>query len=328
MWFGGRLFLENERYQVRDRHVTGETQNKVWLYTVDVATEVDSGRAILQLVRWRARLGEGRPPQKLWKRFRNYNIRSTEQWESASRAIDACIHGASLAPDPDFLRLATPATEARTEQDQLDDVTAELQRVKEADQLHRAEKRRAEQRLREMKRHVGTYRRALAEFKSLVENTDTKETTVHTFIERTRPFWMFGLEYTDFESKVRFPPRSQKFEFDLMLKRIDGFYDLVELKGPNDSLFDRRTRRRSKLNVALAGALGQVFTYLNECDRQGAMRLFKPKAIIVIGNRKTDDPRQRRLVTSHLSRVEILTYSELLNHGTTLLRHLEAWKGT
>src|SRR5439155_13628633 len=148
------------------------------------------------------------------------------------------------------------------------------------------------------------------------------------FIERNKPFWMFGLEYTDVESKVKFPPRSKKFEFDLMLRRIDGFTDLVELKGPNESLFDRRTRRRSKLNTALAEALGQVFTYLNECDRHGAFRLFKPKAIVVIGNRRTDDPRQRRLLTSHLARVEILTYSDLFCHGTRLLKHLEASKST
>ena len=175
-----------------------------------------------------------------------------------------------------------------------------------------------------MKRHVGTYRKILREFQAAIDDPDANETTVHHFIEEKKPFWLFGLEYVDLESKVAFPPNTKEFEFDFMLRRLDGYMDLVELKGPDESLFDRRTRRRSKLNVALSTALGQVLTYLSECDRRPSLRLFKPKAIIVIGNKRTDNPRERRLLMSHLTRVEILTYTELLNHGTKLLKLMEA----
>ena len=112
-----------------------------------------------------------------------------------------------------------------------------------------------------------------------------------------------------------------------MLRRLDGFHDLVELKGPNDSLFDRRTKNRWKLNAKLSEALGQVIVYLDACDRYRRAGLFKPKAVIVIGNKGTDNLRQRKLLGSRLAHVEILTYSELVERGGQLLKHLEGWKG-
>jgi len=64
-----------------------------------------------------------------------------------------------------------------------------------------------------------------------------------------------------------------------MLRRNDGFLDLVELKGPNTNLFDMRTRNRTNINVDLSTALGQVLAYLHECDRGKRKKIFKPKAL-------------------------------------------------
>jgi len=150
---------------------------------------------------------------------------------------------------------------------------------------------------------------------------------VHEFIEKANPFWLFGLEYLALDCKVPFPEKKPVFFFDIMLRRLDGFHDLVELKGPNDSLFDRRTKNRWKLNAKLSEALGQVIVYLDACDRYRRAGLFKPKAVIVIGNKETDNLRQRKLLGSRLAHVEILTYSELVARGGQLLKHLEGWKG-
>ena len=107
-----------------------------------------------------------------------------------------------------------------------------------------------------------------------------------------------------------------------MLKRFDGFKDLVELKSPNARLFRKASERRSRLTGPLAEALGQVVAYLNACDMYQRIDLFRPKAFIVIGNKTTDDEKQRRLLQSHLTQVEILTYSSLIERGESLLRHL------
>ena len=92
-----------------------------------------------------------------------------------------------------------------------------------------------------------------------------------------------------------------------MLRRNDGFLDLVELKGPNTNLFDMRTRNRTNINVDLSTALGQVLAYLHECDRGKRKKIFKPKALTVIGRRTKENDRQKRLLVSHLARVDVLT---------------------
>ena len=327
MQYGPRVFQEDDWYVLRSRTVTGETSNRVWLYTVDAITDAESNKTFLALVRWRARIDGTGSAKKIWDRYRSYNVRSVEQWEGASRAVDAYFHNTPSLTDPGFVRVDLPMASSGTEA-QAQEMTAlqeELAESRAAEQFHRAEKRRVEQRLREMKRHIRSYRSMLRDFEALVSDGTSNETKVHDFIESREPFWLFGLEYSDLASHVRFPPRTGEFEFDFMLQRYDGYQDLVELKGPNEALFDRRTKRRSKLNVHLSEALGQVLTYLNECDKQRSSTLFKPKALIVIGNRETDNTRQRRLLTSHLTRVEILTYTELLEHGKRLLKHIEAW---
>ena len=110
-----------------------------------------------------------------------------------------------------------------------------------------------------------------------------------------------------------------------MLKRLDGFQDLVELKGPHERLFTAvgRARRRYRINQGLGHALGQVMSYLEACDRHGDGLLHHPRAIIVIGDEKTDNPNQRRLLMAHLTQVDITPYSELIRQAEAFLRQLE-----
>jgi hypothetical protein len=164
----------------------------------------------------------------------------------------------------------------------------------------------------------------LDEYRKLISNQNTTETDVHKFMVEKDVFWMFGLEYIRIKSKVRYPPGKKHYEFDLMLERHDSFWDLVELKGPNENLFDKRTTRRSKPNEKLSEAIAQVFTYLYAIDKTSDQNIVKPKAYIVIGNEKTDRPSERRIFSSHLSNIELITHSELYSRGLLLLKHIKS----
>jgi len=332
----GRTFREWSRVKVLNRTVTGIQPNHVWLYSVDELEDVNSHRVSLQIARWRARFDDQRHP--IWFNRSRYNIRSTEQWDSASKVIDAYLGGSKLPNDPtfreDFVNVDPGAKRRRGREDLIDERAAgavvnlrrRLKEEKSARAAETAAARKAQAWKRQLKRHVGTYRHTLNDFLDLLREPGTDETEVHNFISERNPFWLFGLEYLHLDCRVPFPQRAPKFFFDIMLRRMDGFHDLVELKGPHDTLFDRRTKNRWKLNTKLAEALGQVIVYLDACDRFRRSGLFKPKAVIVIGNRNTDNARQRKLLASRLAHVEILTYTELAEHGRQLLKHLEGWK--
>jgi hypothetical protein len=302
--------------------------------------EIESGRVDIQIARWQALHDKRNHP--VWVNRARYNLRSLEQWESATTAVDKFLNDSTLHREDGFQEEYTPVDvghpraiprndsrqsrwlhEARARETQLQE---QLKQTRAARDSEAARRRQARSLMRRLKRHLGTYERALSEFRRLVDDMTTTETQVHAFIEENKPFWLFGLEYLDFESKLAFPPSKPRFIFDLMLHRLDGFYDLVELKGPNENLFDRRTPHRSKLNVKLSEAVGQVISYLSACEHHRRKGLFKPKAVIVIGKKKTDDPQMRRLLESHLARVEVLTYTDLVRRGTQLLKHLQGWR--
>ena len=185
-----------------------------------------------------------------------------------------------------------------------------------------AESNSYKKRLSLMRSNVKKLRLILSKFNKLISQPYTTETDVHKFLYDNKAFWMFGLEYISLKKKVRFPPGKNYYEFDLMLQRHDSFWDLVELKGPNESLFDKRTTRRSTPNRKLSEAVGQVFKYLFEIDRMGERNIIKPKAYIVIGKHEIDQPSERRIFSSYLNNVDLITYSELYERGQQLLKHL------
>jgi len=326
MYFNHRQFLESENYECQQRHVTGLSGNGVWLYTVDIAFDVRSDREIAQLVRWVARVDEGARGKKCWRRWRTYNIRSMNQWNSASEEINSCIDEVFPLSDRDFRTLDPISSETTTRDDENARLSEELLEARALAKKQKAKAQEYRRDLREWKRHSKQMRRMLGEFARLVENSESREKDVHRYIVEKGASWIFGLEYHSIESKVKSPPGSNKFEFDLMLRRNDGFLDLVELKGPNTNLFDMRTRNRAKLNVDLSTALGQVLAYLHECDRGKRKRIFKPKALIVIGRRTKENDRQKRLLVSHLARVDVLTYDDLIERGKSLISHIEKRK--
>ena len=70
-----------------------------------------------------------------------------------------------------------------------------------------------------------------------------------------------------------------------------------------ENLFDKETKRRNKPNKALSEAIGQVFTYLHVCDTINLKNILKPKAMIVVGKKKTDKLSERRIFSSYLNNV-------------------------
>lgn len=317
----GRRFIESERYDCQERTPAGYPKNKVWLYTVDKAIEVESGKSIIQIVRWRAKNDSENAKLKLWGRFRTYNIRSLEQWDVSKAIVDRIIDDTNLDSDPGF-QLTPEVTTIEVPTDEVDERERELAEAHERENVQREKRRRMEKKISKIKAHRDEYKAKLEELRSIVESPESTETDIHGFISSRRLFWIFGLQYSDIKSKVSFPPKNKKYEFDFMLERDDGFLDLVELKGPNVNLFDKKTSRRYKLNANLSEALGQVLVYLDECDRTDMTGLFKPTALIVIGTKNTDNAHQRKLLMSHLARVNIMTYDDLITYGDRLLRHI------
>jgi len=322
--YGGRKFLESKSYFLVDRYVVGRSINNVWLYTVDKCKELDretnipTEKIIMRIVKWRAINDEKNKHKKYWRIRSQYNIRSSGEWSSVSAIMDLIVD--VRMQDPNFIFLPVKEYEKLTKNIQkFSALRKEIKKLKTEESVKNVQLEVFKKRISMMKDHIKKYDNVLKKFIKIINDDNSNETEIHKFLVENDAFWLFGLEYLKFESKVKFPPGKNDFELDLALKRYDGFWDLVELKGPNENLFDKRTNKRNKPNVKLTEALGQVITYLRACEIANLSNVLKPKAIIVIGKEKTDKIYDRRLLSSYLPNIELLTYHDLYERGKKLL---------
>ncbi|MFO7991626.1 MAG: DUF4263 domain-containing protein [Thermoplasmata archaeon] len=334
-----RQFEEREYYKTIERHIAGQASNRVWLYTVDKALERERDsnefktEPIVRIIRWQARNIDDK---KIWRQRSSYNVRSEEEWASTSEIVEA-IKGTNM-PGSSFVRI--PQEELDKLHDEIDlkekrlkkekrkrvNLKEQIQNLREVNSAKMVELNSYKKRIKLMKNNIREYNNVLKNFNDLINENDTTETHVHNFLLDNNADWLFGLKYIELDSKVRFPPNTKKYnyEFDMMLKRYDEFWDLIELKGPNENLFDQRTRKRSKPNRKLSEAIGQVFTYLHICDRMKSKLVLKPRAYIIIGKTETDDIRERRIFASYLNNVRVWTYSDLYERGKKLLKYIKS----
>ena len=141
---------------------------------------------------------------------------------------------------------------------------------------------------------IADARRQIAEYRGLLEDQASTETDMQVFL--TKHPLLFGLEY----SRIRPQAFGPSGSMDFVLERVDGFNDIVELKGPNDSIIARTKKYRGegvapphayKLGGGLSQALAQAFAYRDRLTRHaaaaeelhGIANPREPHLIIVLG---------------------------------------------
>lgn len=161
---------------------------------------------------------------------------------------------------------------------------------------------------------------AAEEYNNLVSSAAT-ETQLHSYLQRTP--WLLGLDYVKVRSKVLIP----RGELDFVLDRFDGYFDVLELKGPGDPIVvapdavDGVPPPAStyRLSPALGSALAQIHFYRESLqgDQQHLSDFYgldyarTPRFIIVIGREEGLLAHQRTVLAQlnqTLHRVEILPY--------------------
>ncbi|MGP8073091.1 MAG: Shedu anti-phage system protein SduA domain-containing protein [Thermoplasmata archaeon] len=324
------VFLDNPKYEPVQRSRISLAKNMRWQLTLDRHVEVRTGAEYLRVVRWEGTIQNRR---RTWRKGPGFNIRSSRQWDQIRGTVDSEFSDLPAGSGEITVASAVDGHGVDTPTESEDDLRAwepapSVSRTVSPAQVivqHRVEARIPERRLVAFRARRSLYKHQLAEFKGIIADPASREKEVQEYFREKDPFWMFGFQYVAVRPKVTFPPGVGTFEFDLMLKRLDGFQDLVELKGPHERLFTAvgKARRRYRINQGLGHALGQVMSYLEACDRQGDGLLHHPRAIIVIGDEKTDNPSQRRLLMAHLTQVEVTPYSELIRQAEAFIKQLE-----
>lgn len=162
-------------------------------------------------------------------------------------------------------------------------------------------------------------RDALALLRSTVLNPHAVEADLQRALEKNP--WIFGGRFVDLATRRLFAPGT---EIDLPLLRPDGVLHVIEIKRANTKVV---THQRGRLipSAEVHRAVEQVMNYFVSLDerreeiwKKWRVDVRRCQATVVIGHPQhtKEDPRSvheaLRVYNSHLSRIEVLTYQELI----------------
>jgi len=242
----------------------------------------------------------------------HFKISSRAMWDRVKKIIDE-----QLAPG--LSKNAKPLPESTIEKQ----VREDLERLKrDKVRLEKTLKNQVKivREYRDLK--VPEYRKDLKEFEKLL-GTAQKEDELQEFLATTP--WLLGLEYETAEPQKIAPAQ----RYDFYMGKYDGFADIIEIKKANEKLFDSK----DKITSTFSSAIQQLINYIDDALLYGdskrlsqklAFSFNKPKGILIIG-RDVQAERLRNF-NFYFHNIEILTYSDVLNRGKSIVRHLESSK--
>jgi hypothetical protein len=175
---------------------------------------------------------------------------------------------------------------------------------------------------------IPKFRKEIRDFKDLLKKSAGEE-EVQKWLETHT--WFFGPQYLEQEPKKDWPGRA---EFDFLLQRYDTFYDVIELKKPNDKLFVRDSSSPSRSlapSQELKNALAQMIEYLESLGVYAPTQLYKegiyvlkPEGIILMGRVESEKERKTlKVLNSYLHGIRILTYDDILAQAENFVTLLE-----
>jgi hypothetical protein len=169
------------------------------------------------------------------------------------------------------------------------------------------------------------YEAASERLEELIEDSATTEQELQQFLQKNS--WMFGSEYSELLDR-RTWTRDDRLDF--MLRRtVDGYLEIVEIKTPAvGALFRYDASHDSHFASSdLSRVVGQTVRYIDEVERKRDSLIaadgvdpLKIRARIIIG--RDGDAVQSaalRSFNAHLSRIEVLTFDQLLRIAKQVL---------
>lgn len=132
--------------------------------------------------------------------------------------------------------------------------------------------------------------------------------------------WFFGNQYINRVDRELLPGQ----EVDFALESVNGYLDIFELKTPNAGVVKFDASHDNWVPKAgLTEAIVQLQNYIQKSERlqeyienEQGVQVLKPRGTVVIGSDLAQEQRDGlRIIESHLTRVNIVTFTDLLERG-------------
>tara|TARA_Y100000310_G_scaffold344754_1_gene459272 strand:+ start:4632 stop:5552 length:921 start_codon:yes stop_codon:yes gene_type:complete len=179
----------------------------------------------------------------------------------------------------------------------------------------------------EQKNQIPIMESKIKSFDKLLRRKKRKEKELQKFLYKQ--YWMFGSHYKSVHKEKW---AGMKGRNDFLIEKEAGYFDIVELKKPEHSLFTKG--KLPTMSKDLKNAISQMAKYFDYYHKhylshkeQTKMDILYPKGIIVIGRR---NEKEKEVLKAHEliwgSKVEILTYDDILDRAKQSIKNIKKRK--
>lgn len=255
----------------------------------------------------------------------NFVINKEKHWQGIKRIVDSNFtsflgwSGYDIEPyDPEsFISVKDHEKIISSKDKEIRQKTKELTRM--GGDLVRVRNNLEKTQKQQIKTKIPEFKKNLKQFGKLLDASRV-ERELHNFLRDN--YWIFGPQYviSRSEQKIGFTSRS-----DFLLERIDGFYDIVELKKSNTKIFSRK-----KLSGDAKNAISQMINYLHKCDTfyfthlgELGFDILKPEGKIIMGRSDKEVIENLRIHNSFLNNIKIMTYDQLVENAKQMIKKFE-----
>lgn len=147
----------------------------------------------------------------------------------------------------------------------------------------------------------------------------------------TKNKWIFGPSYEEVIPKRKADTKNQP---DFVLKRYDGFSDVVEIESPSKPLFTKQDKSgKSQPTSLLMQAVTQAMDYIESYNQAykdlfyedsqnqviNPIHAYYPRGFVVIGTDSRTDRKKLRQLNNFLHNITVMTYDEFLKQSERML---------
>lgn len=166
----------------------------------------------------------------------------------------------------------------------------------------------------------------IEQFEKIIDSTTTTERVVGEYLKKNP--YIFGLHYVNASSEDKIGLNGRT---DFLMETVEGYYNVIELKGPNDNIFIQEGENRYfVMSPVTKNAISQMISYLSKYDilylsqkEETQKDVLYPKGIIVIGKRREPERKTLKIHNHFLNHIEIKTYDDILDEIKTSIENLK-----
>lgn len=354
-----RKEFENEfyKYDYIQTYRSYVSFGKEYRYDFCILTEKKTGKKIIRLQkRWwgitKKMIADGKKRSK-WVIIGTYNLNSQKDFPPLYKILEKFKAG-----KVEEIKDVISKIDFNTQIKQITALNSELRKVARKPRKSKADRellKRKQDKIKELNEkllevneenrvlRIQNFKINLDSYKKILKQLTTALTTKakqESYFQKelTKNKWIFGPWFEDVIPKRKADPENQP---DFILKRFDGFADVVEIETPGKELFTKPNRsNKSQPRAELIQALTQIIDYIDSYNdkykdelykdfNQGIdnpLNPYKPRGLLIIGRYKKLESKKLRQLNSFLNNISIITYDEFLINAQSMLEFIEKRK--